>query len=88
MKLVFRSFFFHILSIIVFTIIYLQIPYDFHMPNKDIGYIDFVLLTTTVQVGVGLSETYPLTFRSKLFVTIQQWIMLLTHIITIYIFTL
>ncbi len=72
MKLVFRAFFFHILCIIVFTIIYLQIPYDFHMPNKDLGHIDFVLLTTTVQVGVGLSETSPLTFRSKLCVTIQQ----------------
>lgn len=88
MKLVFRSFFFHILCIIFFTIIYLQIPYDFHMPNTDIGYIDFILLSTTVQVGVGLSETYPLTFRSKLFVTIQQWIKLLTNIITIYIITL
>ena len=63
-------------------------PYDFHMPNKDIGYIDFILLTTTVQVGVGLSETYPITFRSKLLITIQQWIKLLTQIITIYILTL
>lgn len=89
MKLIIRSFLFHILSIIVFSIIYIQIPYEFHMPTKDsTSNIDFILLSTTVQAGVGLSETYPITFRSKLFIIIQQLFLLLTHIFTVYIFTL
>lgn len=88
MKLFLRSFIFHLCCIITFAIIYMNIPHDFHLPFQEKSNIDFVLLSTTIQSTVGLSSTYPLTFRSKLLVISQQLIMMMTHIITLYFFTI
>ena len=56
--------------------------------NKYTSYIDFFLLSITIQSGVGITDLYPITIYSKLVVIIQQFFMILTHIITLYIFTL
>lgn len=89
MKLVIRTFLFHILCIIIFAIIYSNLSDGFDIMeanNKTI--IDFLLLSTTIQSGVGISDIYPLTYYSKIVVIIQQMLMLFTHVITLYIFTL
>ena len=52
------------------------------------SFVDFLLLSTTIQAGVGISDLYPLSYYSKLVVIIQQMLMLFTHVITLYIFTL
>lgn len=90
MKLVIRTFVFHILCIIVFAMIYLSLSEDFHVTEEDDRktFIDFILLSTTIQSGVGISDIYPLSYYSKVTVIIQQMLMLFTHVITIYIFTL
>ena len=54
--------------------------------KKDL--IDFLLLSTTIQSGIGMSDLYPLSYYSKIVVMIQQLIMLFTNIITLYIFPL
>jgi len=90
MKLVIRAFLFHILCIIVFSIIYFTLDEGFHVkeqPDKR-ETIDYLLLSTTIQAGVGISDLYPLSYYSKVAVIIQQMLMLFTHIITLYIFTL
>ena len=92
MKLVIRTFIFHTLCIILFAFIYLYLSDHFHEsdsrknPSKKL--IDFFLLSTTIQAGVGISELLPSSYYGKLVVIIQQIIMLFAHIITIYIFTL
>lgn len=90
MKLVVRAFIFHMLCIIVFAIIYSNLNEDFHVTEEDDkkGFIDFILLSTTIQSGVGISDIYPLSYFSKITVIIQEMLMLFTHIITLYIFTL
>ena len=90
MKLVIRTLFFHILCIIVFAIIYFNLNEEFHLIEKDDkkGVIDYLLLSTTIQAGVGISDLYPLSYFSKIAVIIQQLLMLFTHVITLYIFTL
>ncbi len=90
MKLVIRTFVFHILCIIVFAMIYLSLSEDFHVIQQDDTktFIDFILLSTTIQSGVGISDIYPLSYYSKITVIIQQMLMLFTHVITLYIFTL
>jgi hypothetical protein len=89
MKLLFRTFFFHIFCIIIFAIIYSFLVNDFHIENKENkSMIDLLSLSTTIQCGVGMTNLYPLTFYSKLFIIIQQLIMLFTNVITLYIFTL
>jgi len=90
MKLLIRTFIFHILCIIVFTIIYSILDDRFYVKGE--GYIDFfidnIFLSSTIQSGVGMSSLYPLTYYSKITIIIQQMLMLFTHVITLYIFTL
>jgi hypothetical protein len=93
MKLVIRTMIFHLLCIIVFAYLYLYLSEDFdssgqHKHNKYSSYLDFFLLSTTIQSGVGISDLYPISTYSKMIVIIQQCLMLLTHVITLYIFTL
>lgn len=89
MKLVIRTFVFHILCILVFALIYSNVADEFHVMGKHKNnFIDFLLLSTTIQAGVGISNLFPLSYYSKIIVIIQQMLMLFTHVITLYIFTL
>lgn len=89
MKLVIRTVIFHILCIIFFAILYLNLYDHFQniTENKNNNLIDFLFLSTTIQAGVGYSELLPITYYSKIAVIAQQIILILTHIITLYIFT-
>lgn len=89
MKLVIRTVVFHILCIIIFALIYSQFSEQFHVTENDKkSLVDFFLLSTTIQAGVGISDLYPLSYYTKIVVIIQQMLMLFTHVITLYIFTL
>lgn len=95
MKLVIRTLFFHVSCIFLFTLIYLYLSEHFENNNKISKpntkyreFTDFLLLSTTIQAGVGISDLFPISFYSKIVVIIQQFIMLLTNVITLYIFTL
>lgn len=93
MKLVIRTFIFHTICIILFTSIYFYLSNDFNridsIKNKKYTrFIDFLLLSTSIQAGVGFSDIFPMSSISKIAVLTQQYIMILTHIITLYIFTL
>jgi hypothetical protein len=90
MKLVLRALVFHISCIIIFSIVYFNLDEGFHLKetHEKRGVIDYLLLSTTIQAGVGISDLYPLSYYSKIAVIIQQMLMLFTHIITLYIFTL
>ena len=90
MKIVIRTVFFHFLCILFFGILYAYLKDDFEK-NKDeekLGFIDYMLLSTTIQAGVGISGMYPISFYGKLIMIIQQLIMLCTHIFTIYVFNI
>ena len=50
--------------------------------------MDFFLLSTTIQAGVGISDLYPITFYSKIVMIIQQFLVISAHVFTLYIFTL
>lgn len=93
MKIVIRTAVFHLLCIILFACIYFYFSEKFQNSNieknvKYKGFTDFLLLSTTIQAGVGISDLYPISFYSKLFLMLQQIILLFTHLITLYIFTL
>ena len=91
MKILFRTLAFHILCIIGFTLLYKVLSKQF-ATNKDKhsynSLLDFLLLSTTVQAGVGITELYPVTDISKIAMIVQQLLMLSTHLFTLYIFTL
>jgi hypothetical protein len=93
MKIVIRTVLFHVLCIILFALIYFYLSQDFQSTNgeeksKYSKLIDFLLLSTTIQAGVGISDLYPISFYSKIVLIIQQIILIFTHLITLYIFTL
>ena len=89
MRVVIKTFFFHIICILFFTIIYYS-KKDLFSLNKHghLDFIDFLFLSTTIQAGVGYSEIYPMHDSAKLFMIIQQLLMISTNIFTIYIFTI
>lgn len=94
MKLFVRTVVFHFICIAIFAVIYVQLGDRDSFQIKDgtskekLNFIDYLLLSTTIQAGVGLSDIYPVTLFSKLMFILQQVIMLCTHVFTVYIFTL
>ena len=89
MKIVFRTVVFHLLCIIVFSFLYFHNENDFQVPiSKNVSYLDYFLLSTTIQAGVGISSIYPITSYGKIIMIVQQIIMILTHVFTLYVFNL
>jgi hypothetical protein len=89
MRVVIKTFFFHIICILFFTIIYYSKKDLFSLNNNNhLEFIDFLFLSTTIQAGVGYSEIYPMYDTAKIFMIIQQLLLISTHIFTIYIFTI
>jgi hypothetical protein len=89
MKIVIRTVFFHFLCVAGFGMIYFYLKDDFSETQDDnLQIIDCLLLSTTIQTGVGVSDLYPTSFYGKLTMIIQQLLMLCTHIFTLYILTI
>jgi hypothetical protein len=90
MKIVIRTVFFHFLCILVFAIFYYNFKGHFqhNVKNEDYTLLDYILLSTTIQAGVGISNIYPVSFYGKILMIMQQLIMIMTHVFTLYIFNL
>lgn len=89
MKIVIRTVIFHFSCIIGFGMLYYYLRDDFaEKEGVNLELIDYALLSTTIQAGVGVSDLYPTSFYGKLTMIIQQFLMICTHIFTIYIFTI
>ena len=88
MKLAFRTVIFHILCIVIFALFYYYFRDDFKTEVKEkFTLLDYIFLSTTIQSGVGLTDIYPIDFYGKLIMIIQQLVLIMTHVFTIYIFT-
>jgi len=88
MKIVIRTVLFHILCILVFAFLYYYFRDDFKTQVKEeFTILDYIFLSTTIQSGVGLTDVYPIDFYGKLTMIIQQLVLIMTHVFTVYIFT-
>jgi len=88
MKIVFRTVLFHILCIFIFALFYFYFQDQFEHQFKDkFDFLDYLLLSTTIQAGVGISDTYPISSYAKMIMIMQQITLIMTHVFTIYIFT-
>jgi len=56
-------------------------------PSRLESLVDFLLLSTTIEAGVGISDIVPITIYGKLLMILQQFAMLSLTVITIFIFT-
>ena len=93
MKIIIRTVLFHFLCIFSFATIYLYLSEHFQSDKEEENvryksFIDYLLLSTTIQAGVGISDLYPVSFYGKIVVIVQQFLLIFTHLITLYIFTL
>jgi hypothetical protein len=90
MKLVIRTVLFHFLCIIVFGIIYYNIQSQFQgtIKYERKSIVDYIFLSTTIQASVGMSDIYPITSIGKIVMILQQLLMIMTHVFTIYVFNL
>ena len=90
MKIAIRTLFFHFLCITVFGIFYYNYQSHFqHTATQERkSILDYILLSTTIQAGVGISDIYPITNVGKIVMILQQLIMILTHVFTLYFFNL
>ena len=93
MKLVLRTLVFHILCIIIFAYLYshLSIHFDHDKTRRsivDVSLVDYLTLSVTIQAGIGFSDLYPVSHLGKLILMIHQFIVISTHVFTLYIFTI
>jgi hypothetical protein len=90
MKWVFRTLTFHLICIFVFSVIYYiySNSYQHQSGIKHDSFLDSFFLSTTIQASVGVSELYPITNIGKIIMILQQFILLSSHVLTLYIFTL
>lgn len=90
MKIVFRTLIFHFACIIIFTLLYTSLADDYNEKNEGDNtitnntFLDFALLSTTIQAGVGISNMYPLNFIGKIIMILQQLIMMSGNLIALY----
>jgi hypothetical protein len=89
MKLVIRTVCFHFTCIIIFTFLYYTFKDSYSLHNKeDFKLLDYFLLSTTIQAGVGISSITPINFSGKIILIFQQLIMIMANVFTIYMFNL
>lgn len=90
-----QTFLFQIFSILVFAFLYDKYLNEFTRnvqdPSKDKKkntYLDALYMSVTIQCGVGYSELYPYTQRSKILVIMQQILMISANVLILYLFSL
>ena len=89
MKIVIRTVLFHILCIFMFGFLYYYFRDNFKaIVKEEFTILDYIFLSTTIQSGVGLTDIYPIDFNGKLVMIIQQLVLIMTHVFTVYIFTM
>jgi hypothetical protein len=79
MKIVIRTVVFHFVCILIFALFYYYFKDDFQpkLLDKDLNTVDYLLLSTTIQTGVGISDIYPVSFYGKIIMIIQQFLMIM-----------
>jgi len=89
MKIVIRTVVFHFMCILIFALFYYYFGDGFRtQENKKSSILDYIFLSTTIQSGVGLTDIFPIYNYNKLIMIIQQLLMIMTHVFTLYVFTL
>ena len=86
MKIAIRTVFFHFLCILVFGVFYYNFQNEFQhiVSHERRTFLDYILLSTTIQASVGISDIYPITNIGKIMMILQQIIMIMTHVFTLY----
>jgi len=91
MRIVVKTLAIHLFCILFFAFFYFYFSthfdnkYNSESPLEKI--IDFLLFSTTIQAGVGISDILPISVYGKILMILQQLLMISISVITIYIYT-
>lgn len=90
---VFKTFIFQIGCILLFSLLYWMNSDGFESEfankrNYKIRYIDHLYTAVTVQASVGFTELYPTNTTTKVLVMMQQFLMISSNILILYLFSL
>lgn len=88
MKLVIKTVCFHITCILLFAFLYYYYSEQFVHDDKKRTALDYILLSTTIQAGVGISDIQPIAVYGKIIMILQQLLMIMSYVFTLYIFNL
>jgi hypothetical protein len=93
MKIVLRTLVFHFICIFIFAFLYKYLSKHFiydknRYTGNEIELVDYFTLSVTIQAGIGYSDLYPISHIGKIILMIHQFIVISTHVFTIYIFTI
>jgi hypothetical protein len=89
MKLVIRTVIFHFACIIFFAAAYYLFKHQLASnTNANFSMIECLFLSTTIQCGVGITDVIPTAFHTQVLMMFQQIIMIMSNVVTLYIFTL
>jgi len=83
MKILIRTIIFHFVCIVMFSLVYLNIRDDI-----ETTYLDCLSMSTTIQAGVGLTNMRLDSAIGKCIMILQQFVLISTHVFTLYIFTI
>jgi hypothetical protein len=87
-----KTFIFQLFCILLFSVLYWLDSDGFQSEFADkrkypITYLDHLFTAVTVQASVGFTELYPITTRTKILVMMQQFIMISSNILILYLFS-
>ena len=84
---------FHVFTILFFSVLYFSMRDRFVLLNsrsapKNHVHVDYFLLSTTIQSGVGFSNLHPVDTIAKILVVTQKLCMISSNVFTFYIFSI
>ena len=92
-RLLLKGLGFHFICLAIFTVIYINIyddcfvntlqHYNKNLPENN-KFIDCFYFSTTVQSGVGLTSLKPKNTKGKIFVCLQEFLMIIANILIFY----
>ena len=97
MKIVFRTLLFHIICILLFALLYSNFSDSSYeemgsessnKTKEQRTFLDYLLFSTSIQASIGIAEFFPHTLITKVILITQQFVVISTHVFTIYILTL
>ena len=87
MRLVIKTVLFQVLCVVVFGFLYFRLQEPLSV-DEHLNELDALLLSITIQSGVGVTPIVPNSTTCKIIMIFQQLIMISSYVFILYVFTL
>lgn len=87
MRIVIKTVFFQMFCVVVFALLYFTMQ-DPLSGDEHLNELDALLLSITIQSGVGIAPIVPYSTTCKFVMILQQFLMISSYVFILYVFTL